>query len=675
MRWSRRPPSPAPPPLRGRGEDVVVPAPAGHVLTEIDGSVRQRSPHSRASGEGAARLALLSLIIGAAVLMPDITVHSALPGVRVEQLLALPALLWLVMDWWRDRRLPHATTLDWLFAALAALTLASITWAALVLDGRFSPRDLYEVAKLALYWTLFRFGLQTAARGDSRSLSPQRVALRSLLVAGAVSGAAGVAQYFNVLQLNSWLTPLWAPEHHLRTLARDARTVGTVGNPNYFGMLCTIVMLAAVATLARCRRRSMRWPALCALGTGAAGLVTSASRGASVALVVGLCVVWLNVIISRHSMVRALALATTAAVLALAAAILVVETAPRGRVAYLARMTGSLRADDNGLALRLERWRSGLLPWFGKDQVTATGGTPTGTSSSLNLLRNGDLERGGTYADDFRTLPGTWYELTTDDAAYGNRSARFRGNPDTPGRRAALFQQRYLGRPGGSTLTAQLAVKLVAPIDGDLSLYANVFYADGARSDPHVRVSANPTRLGEWQILRAPIEPEAGRIVTFVGVYLMGEGFRGEALVDGFALYDGTAPVNFVSLTEGPPVLSDSDASSRLRESPLLGVGPAKADPAQATVTDNEYLLIVSRYGLVGLLLYLTLWGAVFATMWRGLRQGARGATAALRLTMAATVAGLLVFNLVAGSFLHLQLMGLFWPLVGVAAARCPDDR
>jgi hypothetical protein len=36
---------------------------------------------------------------------------------------------------------------------------------------------------------------------------------------------------------------------------------------------------------------------------------------------------------------------------------------------------------------------------------------------------------------------------------------------------------------------------------------------------------------------------------------------------------------------------------------------------------------------------------------------------------VAATVAGLLVFNLVAGSFLHLQLMALFWTLAGVALA------
>jgi O-antigen ligase len=670
----RRPPpadlTPRPPSLEGRGSDIREGSALPLPFREGGRGVRSAGPRERPT-----RLTLLLLIIGSAVLLPDISISAALPDVRVEQLVALPALIWLMADWWRERRLPRATPIDWAFAALGLSTLASIIWASFVLDGRFSLRDPYELIKLALYWTLLRFGLQTVERTGRRLPRTRRAALITLLVAGAAAGAAGVAQYFNVLALNSWLTPLWAPEHHLRTLARDARAVGTVGNPNYFGMLCTIVVLAAVTARAFCPRRSMRWPACSALVAGAAGLVTSASRGATLALVVGLCVVWLGIVLSRRSAIRPAVLATTAAVLALAAAILVVEAAPRGRVGYLARMTGSLGRDDGGLALRLERWRSVMVPWLDGDRVTAADGAAAGTPPSLNFLRNGDLERGGVHADDFRTLPGTWYELTADDALFGRRSARFRGNPSAPGQRAALFQQRYLGRPGGTPLTAQLAVKLTGPIDGDLSLYANIFYADGTRSDPHVRVSADPTRLGAWQELSAPIEPEAGRVVTFVGVYLMGEGFRGEALVDGFALHDGAAAVNFASLRESPAVLSGAAGAARLRQSPLLGVGPAKAEPAQATVTDNEYLLIVSRYGLVGLVLYLALWGSVFATMWHGLRGGARNAAAALRLTVAATVAGLLIFNLAAGSFLHLQLMALFWPLAGVAAARWPDDR
>jgi hypothetical protein len=76
---------------------------------------------------------------------------------------------------------------------------------------------------------------------------------------------------------------------------------------------------------------------------------------------------------------------------------------------------------------------------------------------------------------------------------------------------------------------------------------------------------------------------------------------------------------------------------------------------------------------VIGLAVYLALWAAVLWTMLRGFGRG-RGASAALRIAMAATVAGLLVFNLVAGSFLHLQLMGLVWPLAGVAAVGCTDD-
>ncbi len=627
--------------------------------------------HSRSTP----RLALLLLILVSALLLPDFTVAAALPDVRVEQLLALPALLWVIQDWVCDRRLPRWTLLDWFFLALALSTLASILWAPLMLDGALSPRDFYEVLKLALYWTLFRFGVQTAERGSGGPLSTQRAALSILLSAGALAGAVGVAQYFNLLDLNTWATPLWAPAHHLRTLARDARAPGTVGNPNYFGMLSTIILLAAVAVLALCARRPPHWLAAVALLGAAAGLVSSASRGATLALVAGVCAVWLGVIVSRRDKARALVLATAAALLAVTAAVLLVEVAPRGRNEYLARMTGTFDDDgDGGLALRLERWRSVPVPWRGRGDNGVQDRAAAGPPPALNLLQNGDLERGGAHADNFRTLTGTRYEMT-DGGLFGGRAALFQGNPAAPERRAALFQQRYLGRRGGAPLTAQLAVKLAGPIDGDLSLYANVFYADGARSDPHVRVPVDPTRVGVWQELTARIEPEAGRTVTYVGVYLMADGFRGEALVDGFALHDGAEPVRFPSLVETPPTLAGSDAAARLRRSLLLGAGPAKAEPELTAPTDNEYLLIAERYGIVGLLLYLALWGAVLVAMWRGLRGGGGGAPAALRLTVAATVAGLLVFNLVAGSFLHLQLMGLLWPLAGVAAARCADER
>src|SRR5262249_28080280 len=139
--------------------------------------------------------------------------------------------------------------------------------------------------------------------------------------------------------------------------------------------------------------------------------------------------------------------------------------------------------------------------------------------SGRNYLQNGNLEQGGAHADDFRALPGTVYSLTEAGALFGARSARFSGNPSHPTARAAIDQQRSLGRPGGTPVTAALWLKLPAPVEGELSLWVNVYYADGSRSDPIARVPVDTARTGVWQRVTATVQPAAGQQVTFAGVY------------------------------------------------------------------------------------------------------------------------------------------------------------
>jgi O-antigen ligase len=606
-----------------------------------------------------------------AVLLPGVSVRDSWPEVRAEQVLALAAGSWLVRVWWTAGRPLRPSLLDLFFLGVGLSAAASTIYAPLVLGSEFSPRDLYETVKVGMYWVLFRFGREAARSAEEAAA---RGALRALLVGGTLAGLFGLAQYFNWFDVNGWATPAWAPAHHLRTLAEDARSVGTAGNPNYFGMLSALVVLAAVAWLVSGVAGIDRALCATAAGGGVLGLVTSASRGATLAFVAGMAMLWLGLLTAkmgdrrvRGEIVRRMAFATVGAALALALSIGLVEAAPRGRTDYLSRMTGAAGADNDGsLALRLERWRS-ALPWTRNE-----GGVKAEPGTTLTFIENGSLETGGGQADGFRTIPGTRYELTDVDARFGERSARFVGNPREPSGRAAIFQQRYLGRTDGKPMTASLWVKLPAAVSGDLSLWTNVYYADGTRSDPHTTVAVVTNRIGEWQQLVAPIRPDPERTVTFVGVYLMGEDFRGEALADGFQLVDGEAPVDFESLRVAPPSVGGLDTGATLRESPVFGGGPAKA--GITGTLDNEYLTIAGRYGLLGLALYLTLWGAVAVTAWRGARRTAGSAATALCLTVLTAVAAFLVFNLVAGSFLHLQLMGLFWPLAGVAAA-CAASR
>lgn len=690
------------------------------------------------------RAALVVAIITAAVLTPSISLHPSLPDMRAEQVLALPAML-LIPHAARGRR-------RWLepvgiaFAGLGLATLVSIVFAPLVLGEAASPRDGYELVKLALYGVLFRFGVEAAQQPRVR-----QVALMALFAAGTLAASVALGQYFDAPGVRR-LAEVWAPAHHLLALERDARAFGTLPNPNYFGALMALVAVLGLcaSTPREAAARALRVLAASGIATGVLGVVLSGSRGALGLLVIGSAVacgvLWLR---ARRLPLLGAALATMTFI----ASVGLVEALPRGRQDYLTRVVGVFDpARDNSLRLRWERWGAALghegwsslpAPSFlprptgkpaasleaqGRDarrkqdvfaiseRVEAyrrrTGGYPAGPSldatlgetlpvdplhgspyryertatgytiaSQLedpadpyfpvfalgevrNYLRNaGAEEPDGNGAAFFRSLPGTSYRRGEEAAFIGLAGIVFAGNPSNPTKRAAIFQQRYLGRHGGVPFTASVWVKLPATIQGEVFLYVNVLYTDGTRQDPFAKVAADSTQIGVWQRLVLTFTPEASRRIDFIGVYLLADAFVGEAYADGFELVDGSVPVRFTGLPEAPDASLGRDAGAQFRRSPIFGVGPQKADGA-GTV-DNEYLLVLARYGLVGLAAYLALWLAVFVVAVRRAGRDALGVAAGL----AGAVVGVLAFNVVAGSLYQLQLMGVFWPVAGVILA------
>jgi O-antigen ligase len=701
------------------------------------------SPAATASASGPGRDGLLlAAILAAVVATPAVPMPFDLPDLRLEQALAVPALLLLLRHrpppW---RLLAGFGPIDAALLALGAVTTLSILHAGLVLGEHLSPRDGYEIVKLVLYWTLFRFALVAGARPIAR-----RTARTALFAAAVVAALVALAQYLDLpgaRAAGAW----WAPAHHLRALARDGRAFGLAANPNYFGALMALVTLAALAVRVEGTPQGGRWAAM-ALAAGVLGVVLSGSRGALGLLSAGLVTFWL-LTLGRGSIGPRVLRATALLAVAFLAAVLLVETVPRGRQDYLTRVAGALSpTGDSDLALRLERWRGwlgGRGPGAESAPAPALGGTglPTApaearardahrkadvrrlvaaverfraatgtvpetpatlvpgfldalpadpadgapyryerTASGFtvaarledpadpdyplfatgdvgNYLQNGDAEEGeGGRAAGFRALPGTIWERASRAALFGDFGIAFRGSQSAPQRRAAVYQQRYLNRPGGAPFTATVWVRLMPESRGEVFLYVNVYYADGGRADPYARVAADPTRPGVWQRLSLTITPDAGRRVDFIGVYLLSDDFQGEAHADGFELVDGSVPVSFPGLRAADR--AGADLGARFRRSPLLGSGPGKA--AGGATVDNEYLLVLGRYGLLGLAAYLALWVVLLRAALRAARTGVPLAAA-----VAGGVVGLLLFNLVAGSLYQLQLMGLFWPLVGLA--------
>jgi hypothetical protein len=638
---------------------------------------------ARGHADGGARpqrwpaLLVIALLV-AAVLAPPIAASSDLTNLRIELLLWVVAIPYLLTVWllssYRAARIDRCAPAVWLgsfvrrlglsaidagFGALAAMMVVSVVHSAVVLGEAVSIRDGYDVVKLALYWIAFRTALLVAADRRWRGL-----ALTCVLVAGMAAALLALVQYFDWTGPAAGTGRWWAEAHHLRGLERDGRAFGTVGNPNYFGALMamlTVLALTVRGSPARATGHRQTWPATGMAVLGPLGVVLSGSRGALALLAVGVAVAALVLISVRPARVPAASVAL--AVVALVGSVALVELFPGGREDYITRVAGAFSpTGDSAVALRLERWRTAL--GAGTDAGGTSGGPTDEGGEVRNYLANGDLERiDGDRAAGFRTIPGTVYRVAPEAALYGGSGIVFGGSGDAVDKRAAVFQQRAFSRTGGAPLTASLWVQVPAPVRGEVFLYINVFYADGERQDPYARVAADMTLIGVWQRLSITVQPGPERRVDFLGVYLLSDELSGEVYADGFQLVDGSAPVAVPGLAEaGATAAPGLDAGRQLRRSPLFGGGPREA--AGGATLDNEYLLVAARYGLAGVVAYLFLWTAVAVVAFRAARRGNRVAAA-----LASIVAGLLLFNLVAGSLYQLQLMALFWPLAGVILA------
>lgn len=100
-----------------------------------------------------------------------------------------------------------------------------------------------------------------------------------------------------------------------------------------------------------------------------------------------------------------------------------------------------------------------------------------------------------------------------------------------------------------------------------------------------------------------------------------------------------------------------------IQASPILGWGPGKQYlPA---IVDNEYLFVLSRYGVVGLIIHLTMYAILFLSGQRLARSSSNGATQALARGWQATVLIFMVSSLTMDVMHHLQSSSLFWLLAG----------
>jgi O-antigen ligase len=101
------------------------------------------------------------------------------------------------------------------------------------------------------------------------------------------------------------------------------------------------------------------------------------------------------------------------------------------------------------------------------------------------------------------------------------------------------------------------------------------------------------------------------------------------------------------------------------QESPVFGWGPAKVD--MTTIVDNEWLLLLRRYGIVGVVAFIGL----LVSFLRGLQQlraeNSDETTTALAGALTATLIGYMVYMITASIYHSLQLMPILLIMLGLA--------
>lgn len=246
------------------------------------------------------------------------------------------------------------------------------------------------------------------------------------------------------------------------------------------------------------------------------------------------------------------------------------------------------------------------------------------------------------------------------------------------GATSSLYQLTVFDFPLSEDYTASIWARSDAGSDQTIALYLIGTLADGQVMDPMAKVQATLPGDGRWVPLKLTFQtPPANRLTVFQLSVRALAGQPAKVTLDGAALNQGPFPASFPYVTDvNPSRLRPSDIAG-FSDSPLIGIGPQK--DRQVGAFDNEYALMLDRYGGIGTLAYLTLMLAAFLVPLAGMRNKQPGN---LTLFQVALSVGLVtysiaqaVFNVAAGSYYSFQIMAIYWLLIGFCARGVADAR
>ena len=237
----------------------------------------------------------------------------------------------------------------WILAFAACIGMSLL--AAAIAGRAVSARDITELVRPFLY-----LGILVVAMNAKLSASSLQRLYRLLLGFLVVSALFGLAQYFNIADVNQTVSPVYAPTQMLGLL-RNRRITGTTGNPNEFGALMVLASCLALSWGLFARRLRQRALSGLLLVLFTLAMLLTSSRAALIVWAVSIGLILLVLYPRWRGAGRALPAVLLIVGVAVAMGFLLPDE--------LFARASSLRdlAQDSSWQVRLLKWREAVDSW------------------------------------------------------------------------------------------------------------------------------------------------------------------------------------------------------------------------------------------------------------------------------------------------------------------------
>lgn len=198
------------------------------------------------------RLFLLVAVMLSALILPSFSLHPALPNIRLDEILLFGIFGLNVLSFALNRfrfqedekreLLEQKKELKQIIIIFALLTasyfISNLYGVYIKKAGYYGLRDVMELVTYFKYFLVITLALSVKIRESEFDF------LKKAFLSGvAFLILFGWGQHLNPLNMNTWLSPYFNQQHweHL-IVGNPARVLGTLDNPNFFGILTVIFL-------------------------------------------------------------------------------------------------------------------------------------------------------------------------------------------------------------------------------------------------------------------------------------------------------------------------------------------------------------------------------------------------------------------------------------------------